>query len=470
MMGRIPIGWGPRGLVTEGLVGSLRHSYITGTTGAGKSAGILARVLSLLREPDTRVIVTDGKGELADEIQTFLGVLAHEGQPIVRPEDVLVVAPFKQAAVPTNLLAPDLALDPSTQAILATRSMMSISDGFGIRMEATFTALAEAVIRVGRGSLADVRRCLAEPAYAALLGRRIEARPELHAFLATGLEAESSQTLAALIARLDYLLAFPPLRASLCAEGSIRPADLFSHRLVILDAGGAPYGNLDLGRFVGSIYWNLLSGGIFSRTEKMPAFVIVDEVQEVVTGDGDDLERIFALARSKWVGITIACQLQAQLAARSPKLLASVLKNTHRRQIFRPDRADLAEVATYLGSVVGRTDRLVPDRRLSSAEERARRLEEWHDLPDREFLHINRDAGTIEHLRTLSLPYERVHAQAEAAAVMIARYERGIRGRPWQELVAAPPAVENTTASSRNRPDDDEPPPRTGRRSKLVIP
>lgn len=463
----ISYGWGPDGPVEDDLGGSRRHRAVFGTTGAGKSGWLISLALSLLRHPDSRVIVCDGKGELADELQNFLGVLAHDGHPIVRPEEVLVVAPFKRAAVPTNVLSPDPALDPSTQAILATRSVMAISDGFGIRMEATFAALAEAIIRLGHGSLADVRRCLADASYAAAIGRQISARPELLAYLETGLDSESPQTVAALLARLDYLLAFPPLRASLCAEGCVGPEDLFSHRLGILDAGGAPRGALDLGRFVGSIYWNLLCGGIFSRSEKSPAYVIIDEVQEVIAGEGDDLERIFALARSKHVGITIACQLQAQLSAHSPKLLASVAKNAHRRLYFRPDTSDLAEISSYLHNPVGRTDPLVPDRRLSSAEERARLLGEWFNLPDRHFVHVNRDTGKVERVRTLSLPYERVHAKAAAAADMIARFQRGRLGRPWQELRPAAPAFP-ASSPSENRPPDV--PVQRQKRTKLVLP
>lgn len=456
---------------------ALKHGFVTGTTGAGKSGYLLGFVLATLtRVTDARVVVVDAKGELGDELAAFLGVMALRGTAPVTPDEVLVVAPFKDATVPSNPLAPTPSLDPATQAVLATRTIKGISAGFGIRMEACFTALAEGVIRAGRGSLADLRRALVEPAYAEAVGQQIRTRPELHEYLAGGLERESKDTRAALVARLDYLLAFPALRAAVCAAGCLEPQDFFRYRLAIVNLGGAPQGNLELARYMGGIYWNLLCGGVFSRTETTPAFVVVDEVQEVVTGDGGDLERLFALARSRRVGLTIACQTQTQLASHATKLLASIRTNAHRRIIFRPAATDLAEVADYVGNPVGRTDAVVSDRRLTAAAERARRLEEWHDLPDREFLHLDRFARTLEHQRTLSLPYAMVQRERGGARAQIDAFARGARGRPWQELEPAPPTVAIApvvapASVAPSRPPSPRPAPAPAtKRQKLVLP
>ncbi len=464
-----------RNQITVGMQGSgepfrlplstvLRHALVTGSSGSGKTGFVLSIIPQLVAR-NVNVVVADPKGDLAPELREhFLHATTD-----LRPGVVTQVQAFGPVGVPLNPLARISGLEPEAQACAVALMVAELIDGgLGPRMMNILEKLALAFIEVG-GTLADVARALDDDAFRVRIAGRVRS-PELRRYLVdTFAGRESEQSKDALRARLDRLLLLPRVRAMLCADGCLSGDDILEGRVTVLDVGGAPPRMASVGRFMGALLYQLITSAVFSRDPagKRPVVVALDEFQETVKSCEDEVERMLTMARFKKVGCILITQSAAQIPA---KLLPVVRTNCIWTAAFRPEKADIVHLDPFLPTTGRRQDPDRPDRLLTEEQERKLLLRELGRLPERHALFADAITGTSRVIRSLTLPYEPIHALSERLTPdERAAWRRGRFGVPFADLARALPDEDDAAAEGNALPSGS-----TGRRRgpgpKLRIP
>lgn len=438
----LPVGWrqgeGEEKILSLPLSTALKHALITGATGWGKSGFLLSVILWLLtKHPEVGIVLVDLKGETAAELRDhFVPTLVGQGLAL-RPESIVSIQPFGRFGVPLNPLIPLKGLGVEVQAHIVTLLVGTLVEG---GLEPRMTSILSSVLRslIGiRGTLLDCVRLLTDEGYRALVASRVRSEEDRRYLLET-LPREPVMSLEALRSRLEWLLLLPELRAMLCADGCLRGSDLLEAPLGVVDLGGAPQGFKALGRFVGSLLFQLVASSVFARGgNQRPVLLIVDEWQELAGTLQDDFERLLAQARFKGVGLWLANQTLAQVSEVSGALKASLMTNIALHVAFRPDPSDVRH-ASHLLPISGQCiDPEHPDRLLTREAEEKALLSRLSHLPPRHALLANHVAGRADVIRTLSLPY--VEARQRAVALPAETREKFVRGKfgiPMDELIA----------------------------------
>lgn len=451
------------------------HLFVGGATGSGKTAWLLSILCALIkRRAPVNIVFVDAKGEGANRLVGHL-------LPLLLPERPELLGELRHVrffdddfVVPLDPCVLRGGVDIATQAAGVTSGLSSLlGSGMGARMDAALTASLACVIEAG-GDLLNVIEILEDDDVAARLAARLK-DPERQRFLLTCLPKETPATRRALAARLRALLTLPSLRASLCAGSRVDGAELLESPLTVVNAGGAPAGELDLARTMGSLVIHSLVAAIFDRkvtSETRQVLLVLDEVAELLRGAlVDDAARILELARSQKVTLILTTQSLSQLSSMSPALARSILTNTGTRVQLRGAAADFDDVVGALPITGAVVDPARPDRCLSRADEKAARVEALHRLEPRRAVVVDRVHHEVRVLDTITIPIEEAERRAsQLPAAMQTALRRGAIARPRAEVLteierrhAAPAASAPTSAPTAMRKPSKKTP-------KLVIP
>ena len=441
-MPQIPVGWvyrpGGQEKLSLPLSTVQKHCLVTGSTGWGKSGFLLSIMLWLLtKHRYAGLTLIDAKGETAGELLDHFLPAMFESHPHLRPEKVVVVAPFGKYGVPLGLFHPIPGLTHEVQAFIITKLIGSLVEGFGTRMTAMTSSLVRCVL-AAEGIILDVHRCLVDDSFRLHLASRIQDR-ELVNYLVCTFEKEPSSTKEAVRARIEWLLLLPSIRAMLASRESVSGEDILEAPLAVVDLGGAPQGQVAVARFVGALIFQLVTAAVFNRSvsEYTPhRWLVADEWQELVKFAAEDVERLLSLARFKRVAVWLANQDLAQVATVSPSLAKSLLTNVALQVACRPDPGDIKHLVPLLPITGCRRDPQRPDRLLSRPDELKATLDALSKLPVRHALLADRVAGRAEVVRTLSVPYAEAHSRAAKAPTAVKeRFRQGRFGIPMDELI-----------------------------------
>jgi len=322
----------------------LRHSWLIGPTGTGKSTLIANMALQDITA-GYGVTVIDPKADLIDSI---LARLPEEHRKRVV---VLDAAAINQSVVGFSLLAAgadeqsrELAVD-NTAHIL--RSLYA--DSWGPRSDQYLRAGLMALVhaRAPDGSaftLVDLPVLLEQ----ARFRRYVLAQPTVpervrQAWTAfeSASDAEKSTIVAPLLHKLGALTLRSALRLSLGQSIGVRFDDLFKERRSLLvslrkDAIGQDSAQLLGALLVASLWQATLRRAAVSVERRRPYFVYLDEFQDVVRLPLD-LADMLAQSRSLGVGLHLAHQYLDQL----PKSVQTAVLGTTRTQVaFQLNHAD----------------------------------------------------------------------------------------------------------------------------------
>ncbi len=489
---RIDLGWTLGGKrLSVPLSTILRHAWITGTSGWGKSAFLQAIFQEVgVRAPGVRRLLLDAKGSTADEIMEFL-LAGAAGYRHLAPEDVTVVAPFSSYGVALNPLIPIDGLSPEVQANLVCNLIAGLIEGVGQRQVGLLQWLVRAAL-AAHGSLSDVLAMLREERARLAIAAKIP-DAEVRNWLLSGFEQEPRSSISALRSRLEWLLLLPSLRGMLTCGNCLRGPDLIESPLTIVNLSGAPQGMAQLSRFVGGFLVQLVTAAVFSRPvqESSPHVLFAaDEWQELLAaGATEDFERLLALGRFKKVAVWCINQAAgAQLLGEGSALVGTLISNISLHVAFRPQPEHIRHLTALL-PVTGRKVAPPGDRLFSVADERRMLLEELSRLPVRHALVGDFVEGQARIIKTLSVPFAQARARAGAATEQAREaFARGRFGIPMAELEArgsglprsagadvAPGVVAANVPSIAGEdsplPEPSSKPNRTGRgRAALVLP
>ena len=325
----------------------LRHTYVLGATGSGKSA-LLARLAVDDARAGVGLCLVDPHGDLCHDV---LNKLPDERMAdlvsVSLAEDGLVPVwnPFK-ARVPSGKLADDLA-----------RAFLAQTTSGGARMEHNLRMLAYVVAELG-GTLQDLAELAARSAHGEMLRHEaLEkiANPQVHRFLRTELPKYAASELGSVTNKLSRLLLDDALGAMFSqTENALEPrAWMDEGRIVLVNLASGHVG-ADHARFVGSLLISLVYRAALSRADtpapaRRPFLLYLDEFQQFQAAT---LSEVLSEGRKYGLGALLAHQERGQLG----EGLAHALGNCAVSVFFRPAEDDVSFVHRALAARMDAAD------------------------------------------------------------------------------------------------------------------
>lgn len=307
----------------------MRHLYVIGKTGVGKST-LLLNLIAQDLSAGRGLVVLDPHGSLADDVLALV--------PPRRAADVLLFDPADAShALSFNLFRAGRRshCDPS----LLVSQLIAVfhkhwSEFWGPRLEHILRNALFAVVCHPAATLLLLYRFLGDDELRARVLKHCRDPLVLHYWqvefngYAKGFRAEA---LSPVLNKLGALLASPIMRRLFAQERSrIDLTALVERRGILIARLSAGQIGEDNAHLLGALLFSLLSLGATKRSKaEPPVFVYADEFQHFVTGS---IATILSEARKYGISLCLAHQYLAQL----PEwLLAAVLGNVGTKLIFR---------------------------------------------------------------------------------------------------------------------------------------
>jgi type IV secretion system coupling TraD/TrwB family protein len=325
----------------------LRHTYVLGATGSGKSA-LLARLAVDDALAGVGLCLVDPHGDLCHDVLSRLPEERMGDLVLVSlAEDGLVPVwnPFR-ARVPSGKLADDLA-----------RAFLAQTTSGGARMEHNLRMLAYVVAELG-GTLQDLAELAARSERGEALRREaLEtiANPQVHRFLRSELPKYAASELGSVTNKLSRLLLDDALGAMFSQhENALEPRAWMDEGRVVLVNLASGHVGADHARFVGSLLISLVYRAALSRADtperaRRPFVLYLDEFQQFQAAT---LAELLSEGRKYGLGAVMAHQERGQLG----EGLAHALGNCAVSVFFRPAEDDVTFVHRALASRVEAAD------------------------------------------------------------------------------------------------------------------
>lgn len=312
----------------------LRHLYLIGRTGVGKST-LLANLIRQDLANGEGLALIDPHGELVDEVLPFV--------PKERTNDVLLFAPEdKEFPVSFNPFRTGRGMhaDPSllaSQLVSVFRAQWSSS--WGPRLEHLLRSAIMAVAPDPRATFLFLYRFLTDEALRERIAPGI-ADPVVRHFWTREFPGYSSsfrtEALSPVLNKLGAFVENPVTRNILAQERSrIDFRELLDRRRILL--AKLPVGAIgeDASRLLGGLLVTCIQLAAMERGRRRPEFwVYIDELQRFVN---DSLSILLSEARKFGVGVCLANQFTAQLP---PPTLDAIRGNVGTMLAFRVGAED----------------------------------------------------------------------------------------------------------------------------------
>ena len=286
----------------------LKHTYILGTTGSGKSE-LIKRMCLDDAVAGLGVCLVDPHGDLCMEVLERL--------PAERMKDLVIVSFGEEGLVPKwnpfQTEAP-----PGKLADDMTRAFLAQTTSSGARMEHNFRMLAYIVHELG-GTLSDFAELAERTAYGESLRQKALdeiANAQAQRFLRSELPNYRASELNSVKNKLSRLLLDDQLGAMFSQkENTFHPRQWMDNgQIVLVDLSSAHIG-IDHARFVGSLLVSLIYRAATSRSDtpkyaRRPFMLYIDEFQLLQAAT---LTEILTEGRKYGLGTILAHQERGQL-------------------------------------------------------------------------------------------------------------------------------------------------------------
>jgi hypothetical protein len=330
----------------------MRHLYLLGATGTGKT-NLLLRLIESDIQNQRAFCVVDLRGDLVDRILKRLSVAA--APDLWRQRLLLLDLRDSESAVGFNPLVCEG--DAYTRALLMLSVIKKQSDSWGVQLEDTlrysFMALSEA-----GWSLLEVRPLLTNAAFREQVMASVQDSQVRSFFEEFGQlsGAERSSRSSAALNKLSPLLSVPALRQMFGQRQGFSFGTLLDTQpsMIILVSLGVDRLH-DAARLAGGLLISSFQSAIMSRVdqpeaERVPVHLYVDEFECMAS---DKFEEIVAEGRRFRVGLTLSHQNLSQL----PLNLRHVIRNNvHTQVYFQTGAVDAGELAKEVGHGIGSAD------------------------------------------------------------------------------------------------------------------
>lgn len=326
--------------VTLSIEERLRHTYVIGASGTGKSTLLLSMVAQDI-EAGNGFAVLDPHGDLIDDILARI--------PPERVGDVILFDPADEAfPVGFNILSAHSELERTLLSSDLAAVFKRLSTTFGDQMA---TVLGNAILAFLEssegGTLIDLRRFLIDKSFRARFLETVQDE-QVVSYWQEEFPLLKGLPHAPLLTRLNTFLR-PKLIRYMVAQKEDRldiRAIMDGRQILLakLSQGGIGEENSHL---LGSLVVAKIAQAAMSRQDeaaasRVPFFLYIDEFHHFVT---PSIAAILSGARKYGLGLTLAHQEMRQLKSRSEELAGAVLGNAYTRLVFRVGDQDARTLA-----------------------------------------------------------------------------------------------------------------------------
>jgi predicted DNA-binding transcriptional regulator AlpA len=313
----------------------LRHCYLIGASGTGKSTLLLSMAIQDA-VAGKGFAVLDPHGDLIEEIMARI--------PDERTDDVLLFDPAdEEFPVGFNILSAHSELERTLLASDLVAVFRRLSTSFGDQM---VTVLANSILAFLEsdegGTLLDLRRFLVEKAFRTQFLKTVRDR-EIVSYWQHEYPLLRGNPQAPLLTRLNAFLR-PKLIRHMVAQNDDRfdmRAMMDGRKILLAKLSQGAIGE-ENSHLLGSLLVAKIAQAAMSRQNqpeaaRVPFFLYVDEFHHFVT---PSVAAILSGARKYGLGLTLAHQDMRQLRSRSEDVASAVLANALTRVVFRVSDQD----------------------------------------------------------------------------------------------------------------------------------
>lgn len=313
----------------------VRHTYVIGTSGTGKSTLLLNLIMQDI-EQGAGIAVLDPHGDLIDEILCRI--------PDARRNDVALVDPSdEEYVVGFNILNAHSELEKTLLSSDLVAIFRRLSTSWGDQMTSVLGNAVLAFLESERGgTLADLRRFLVDPEFRGAFLASVR-DPEIVYYWRKEFPLLTGRPQAPILTRLDAFLRPRLIRQMVCQrENKLDFAAMMQGGKILLaklahGAIGEENAFLLGSFFVAKIHQLALARQATQQSERRDFYVYIDEFHNFVT---PSMASILSGARKFRIGLTLAHQELRQLVSRDPDVASAVLANAGTRICFRVGDAD----------------------------------------------------------------------------------------------------------------------------------
>lgn len=317
-----------------------RHTHIIGASGTGKST-LLFNLIRQDIEEGEGIAVLDPHGDLIDRI---LGVIPPE-----RIDDVVLLDPADEShSVGFNILSAHSNLEKNLLASDLIAVFQRLSASWGDQMNSVLQNAILAFLESDRrGTIADLRRFMIEPAYRNEFLKSVKDSEVVYYWQKSFPHLSGNKSIGSILTRLDTFLAQKPIRHMVSQPENRLD---FAH---MMDSGKIFLAKLPeglLGRensyLLGTLIVSKFQQIAMSRQAQQIAarrdfWLYIDEFANFIT---PSMAEILSGARKYRIGLTLAHHELHQLQ-RSPEVASAVMSHPHTRIVFRVGDDDAKKLA-----------------------------------------------------------------------------------------------------------------------------
>jgi hypothetical protein len=342
---------GPRTTATLSPDERLRHVYVVGSTGCGKT-NLLLRLIEGDVAAGRGICVVDLRGDLTDRV---LARLAAQGSAddwrdrllLMDLRDENTIVPFNPLAGPG---------DAYGRALHVLSVIRYNSESWGVQLEETLRNALVALASTG-GSLLELEPLLGNASFRGRVVAQVSDRYVREFFRRYDALSEEKQTAWRLpvLNKVSPLLCHPRLRLMLGQHDSIdlgrmmdRPGGAILISLAVDRLHGAAH-------LMGGLLIAALQNAVMARVDvpermRVPVSLYVDEFETMAA---DRFESIVAEGRRFGLGLVLSHQNLSQLPA---GLRQVIRNNVHTQLLFQTGAVDASDLAREVVSAESRTD------------------------------------------------------------------------------------------------------------------
>ncbi|MHB0978149.1 MAG: type IV secretion system DNA-binding domain-containing protein [Minisyncoccota bacterium] len=318
----------------------LRHTYVIGASGTGKSTLLLSMIAQDIAAGNGFAVL-DPHGDLIDDVLARI--------PAERAGDVILFDPADEAfPVGFNILSAHSELERTLLSSDLAAVFKRLSTTFGDQMA---TVLGNAILAflesTEGGTLIDLRRFLIDKSYRARFLETVQDE-QVVSYWQEEFSLLKGLPHAPLLTRLNTFLR-PKLIRHMVAQKEDRldmRAIMDGRKILLakLSQGGIGEENSHL---LGSLVVAKVAQAAMSRQDevaagRVPFFLYIDEFHHFIT---PSIAAILSGARKYGLSLTLAHQEMRQLKSRSEEVAGAVLGNAYTRLVFRVGDQDARTLA-----------------------------------------------------------------------------------------------------------------------------
>lgn len=325
----------------------LRHLWVLGPTGTGKST-LLHNLISQDMRSGDGLVVIDARGDLVEDVLDTVPENRRGDVVVIDPSDAKRVVGFNPLVAGHDVRSKELAAE---HVLSVLHSMYRAN--WGVRtadmLRASLLTLANTKAADGsRLTLMELPELLSNDQFRGFVTSQ-PLSPPLRAFwawYANLSRGEQSLMISPVLNKLRNFTLSTPLRLTLGQSEGVDFREVFTKRKIVL----VPLKNGILGSettalvgsFVLAAVWQATLGRAnVPRERRRPAWLYADEFQEVMRLPLD-LADMLTQARGLGLGLTLAHQYIGQL---SPELKHAVLGTTRSQAVFQVEHEDALTLA-----------------------------------------------------------------------------------------------------------------------------